>query len=156
MARRGGTHVRRFQRLTVQKVEEIAKTFPDNPCYQRLIDYWPGSLHWKDPLRTNEGSVFIFEALGMDLLLCILNLTGRADPSMIDSIGVDNLLQFHIYSMENLERIYFETVAEKGYGLPIIPLIQQVLARICHGGRFGRNGNAHLQFSSYEGILVYG
>lgn len=42
-------------------------------------------------------------------------MKGKCDPSMIDLIGIDNLVQFHIWSMENLERLWFKTMAEKGY-----------------------------------------
>jgi len=83
--------------------DTILETFPKNPHYQRLVEYWPGSQHWKDPMHTQDGSVLLFEALG------------KCDPRMIDSIGIDTIEQFHIWCMENLERIWFETMAEKGF-----------------------------------------
>jgi hypothetical protein len=48
-------------------------------------------------------------------MLPVLKIEGKCDPSIVDSVGLDNLIQFHIWSMENLERLWFETVEEKGY-----------------------------------------
>eukprot|EP01127_Copromyxa_protea_P014321 TRINITY_DN3971_c0_g1_i1.p1 TRINITY_DN3971_c0_g1~~TRINITY_DN3971_c0_g1_i1.p1 ORF type:complete len:412 (+),score=96.28 TRINITY_DN3971_c0_g1_i1:54-1289(+) len=84
-------------------VDNIVTNFEKSPHYKMLLDYWPSSQHWRDPLRTNDGSVILFEALG------------KADPSIIDAVGADAIVQFHIYSMENLERFYYESVQERGY-----------------------------------------
>jgi hypothetical protein len=91
---------------------------------------------------TNDGSIVIMEALGkhfiltyhlyltifyfmLYLLLCVLwlllllNLSfiliGRVDPSIIDAVGIENLVQYHIWSMEQLEAKWFKMVEEKGY-----------------------------------------
>jgi len=85
------------------KVDEIRKTFPSNPHFERLLSYWPGSLHWTDPPRTQDGSLVLLEALG------------KADPSIVEFVGHDTLIKYHIWCMEGLEEIYWKTVAEKGY-----------------------------------------
>jgi len=68
-----------------------------------LISYWPGSLHWHDHPLTKDGSVVLLQSLG------------KVDPSIIQIVGYDNLIQFHIWCMEALENICSRTVIEKGY-----------------------------------------
>jgi len=85
------------------KVDTIFETFPKNPHYERLISYWPCSLHWKDAPLTKDGSVVLFQSLG------------KVDPSIIQTVGTENLIQFHIWCMEHLEQMHARTVAEKGY-----------------------------------------
>jgi len=40
---------------------------------------------------------------------------GRVDPSIIDAVGLDNLIQYHIWSMEQLEAKWFKTVEQLGH-----------------------------------------
>jgi len=60
-------------------------------------------LHWKDLPLTKDGSVVLLQSLG------------RVDPSIIQTVGYQPLVQFHIWCMEGLENLYAKTVAEKGY-----------------------------------------
>jgi len=85
------------------KVDTILETFPQHPQFQKMVDYWPASTHWQYPPLTKDGSLVLLQALG------------RADPSMIEEFGSDTIILFHIWSMENLEKKYWEIVAEKGY-----------------------------------------
>lgn len=85
------------------QVDTILETFPQHPLFQKLVDYWPASTHWQNPPLTKDGSLVLVQALG------------RADPSMIDVFGAETVIMFHIWSMENLEKKYWEIVAEKGY-----------------------------------------
>jgi len=85
------------------KADDILTSFPKNKNYQRLLDYWPGSIHWDDPPLTHDGSIVLFQALG------------RASPSLIDAIGMDDLVQFHIWSMERLESKWFQKVEALGF-----------------------------------------
>jgi len=85
------------------KADEILKTFPNNKNFQKLVDYWPGSVHWDNPPLTKDGSIVLYQALG------------RASPTLIDAIGMEDLVQFHIWSMESLESKWFQKVEELGY-----------------------------------------
>jgi len=82
--------------------DTVLETFPKNELYQKLVNYWPGSLYHMDPY-TFDGSPVLYESLG------------RADPKMLDTFGMDNFMQFHIHGMEMLQKKYFEITAEKGY-----------------------------------------
>jgi len=84
-------------------IPKIMQTFPKNPHYERLVSYWPYSYHWEDPITSHDGSIVLLQALG------------RADPSIVEIVGMDTLVQFHIWCMEMLENMYWKTVAEKGY-----------------------------------------
>eukprot|EP01126_Amoeba_proteus_P063617 TRINITY_DN8784_c0_g1_i13.p1 TRINITY_DN8784_c0_g1~~TRINITY_DN8784_c0_g1_i13.p1 ORF type:complete len:328 (+),score=63.16 TRINITY_DN8784_c0_g1_i13:276-1259(+) len=83
--------------------DTILETFPSHPHYEKLLAYWPGSQYWTDPPKTKDGSLVLIQALG------------NCDPSVIDHFGMETLIQFHIWSMENLERLWWKTVEEKGY-----------------------------------------
>eukprot|EP01124_Arcella_intermedia_P020506 TRINITY_DN27990_c0_g1_i1.p1 TRINITY_DN27990_c0_g1~~TRINITY_DN27990_c0_g1_i1.p1 ORF type:complete len:382 (-),score=75.67 TRINITY_DN27990_c0_g1_i1:44-1189(-) len=84
-------------------VEKIKETLPQNPNFQKLLDYWPSSLHWEEVPTTKDGSLVLLEALG------------RVDPALIGAFGMDILVQFHIYCMEKLESRYWETSEKLGY-----------------------------------------
>jgi len=83
--------------------DNIETVFKNNKHHDLLINYWPASAFWKDPPLTHDGSVIIFEALGL------------VDPSIIDNVGLENLVQYHIWSMEQLEGKWFSISQEKGY-----------------------------------------
>jgi len=122
--------VRSMQWRITSNVDTINETFKKNKHCNELIEYWPASAFWEDPPLTKDGSIIIFESLG------------RVDPSIIDKVGIDNLVQYHIWSMEQLEAKWFTIVEEKGYwpgfvmledlsGLGWHSLSQNVLS-VCH------------------------
>lgn len=84
-------------------VDKIDEAFQKNKHKDLLLSYWPASAFWPDPPTTHDGSIIIMEALG------------RVDPSIIDAVGQENLMQYHIWSMEQLEAKWFKMVADKGY-----------------------------------------
>jgi len=84
-------------------VDTINERFQQNKFKDKLIEYWPASAFWDNPPLTNDGSIIIMEALG------------RVDPSIIDNVGLENLIQYHIWSMEQLEGKWFKTMETKGY-----------------------------------------
>jgi len=86
-----------------KEVDTIRETFPNNVHYETLVNYWPGSHNWDNLPTTYDGSLVLLQALG------------RTDLSLIDVIGSDTLLQFHIWCMEGLENRYWATVASLGY-----------------------------------------
>jgi len=85
------------------KVDSIFETFPKTPQYELLVTHYPASYHWKDPPLTKDSSVVLLSGIG------------RVDPSIIQTVGYQNLVQFHIWCMETLERLHTKTIQEKGY-----------------------------------------
>jgi hypothetical protein len=83
--------------------DNMNELFQNNKHKDQLLAYWPASAYWENPPVTNDGSIVIMEALG------------RVDPSIIDAVGQENLVQYHIWSMEQLEGRWFALMEEKGY-----------------------------------------
>jgi hypothetical protein len=98
-------------------VDRVDEAFQKNKHKELLLSYWPASAFWPDPPTTHDGSIVIMEALGLiySLSCRTFSLAGRVDPSIIDAVGQENLMQYHIWSMEQLESKWFKMVAEKGY-----------------------------------------
>jgi len=84
-------------------IDSITESFPKHEHFERVVSYWPGSLHWTDPGITKDDSIILLQALG------------RADPTIVQTVGKETLVQYHIWCMENLEKIFTRTVEEKGY-----------------------------------------
>eukprot|EP01125_Pyxidicula_operculata_P000641 TRINITY_DN10636_c0_g1_i1.p1 TRINITY_DN10636_c0_g1~~TRINITY_DN10636_c0_g1_i1.p1 ORF type:complete len:383 (+),score=77.45 TRINITY_DN10636_c0_g1_i1:61-1209(+) len=88
-------------RNKVQADNSLEK-FPSHEMYQKLIKYWPSSLHTMSPY-TYDGSYVLYEAYG------------RIDPKIVDLIGMDTFMQFHVFGMEKLSKIYFDMTEKYGY-----------------------------------------
>jgi len=92
--------------------DSILDTFPKHEHYDALIAQWPSSLHHMVPY-TIDGSPVFFEALG------------RAFPRLIDQFGFDTLIKFQIYSLEKVQKIYFDLTEKIGY-FPGIIIVQDL------------------------------
>lgn len=92
--------------------DTILEEFPKWKHFEKLAKYWPGSLLNMCP-HTFDGSPVMYEALG------------RCDPKMLDFFGHENVLKFHVYGMEKVQKMYFELTKKHGY-FPGIVVIQDL------------------------------
>jgi len=93
-------------------IDTIMETFPKWEHFEKLVNYWPGSLLNLCPY-TYDGSPVMYEAMG------------RCDSRMLEFFGLENVLKFHIYGMEKIQRMYWELTEKFGY-FPGIVVIQDL------------------------------